>query len=106
MPLASLFTYGLRLDLQGIVAVVIVGDSTTGSILSYILIFSDWENLSKEVQKVNAITGEIDSSDSEGNDDSSASSISKNSSDSSDDSDSSNSVAENEEEKRIEAADD
>eukprot|EP00978_Attheya_sp_CCMP212_P044549 scaffold314083_cov51-Attheya_sp.AAC.1 len=102
MPLASLFTYGLRLDLQGIVAAVIVGYSTTGSILSYILIFSDWDKLSKEVQKVNATTGEIDSSDSEGDDDSSASSISRKSSDSSDDSDSSNSVAENEEKKRIE----
>jgi hypothetical protein len=91
MPLASLFTYGLKLDLQGIVAAVIIGNTTTGSILSYILIFSDWDKLSKEVQQVNAITGEIDSSDSEGDDDASASSIS---SDSSDSSDSSTSVAE------------
>lgn len=91
MPLAAMFVYAFHVDLQGVTSAVVIGYSVSGTILSYILIRSDWERLSKIVQELNAITGEVYSSDSESDDDDddeSSSSSSESSSSSSDSSDS------------------
>jgi len=89
IPLGAFFTYGLNLNLQSLVAALVIGDSTVATILSYVLIRSKWEDLSDQVREANAITGEIDSSDSEDDDDDSSSSSSDSSTSSSSDSSSS-----------------
>ena len=86
VPVAALCCYVFNIDLQGVTSAVVMGYSTAGTALSYVLLRSDWDGLSKIVQELNAITGEIDSSDSESDDGSSSSSSSDSSSDSSDDS--------------------
>jgi Na+-driven multidrug efflux pump len=84
LPLSALFVYGLNIDLQGLTAAVVIGYSTTGTLLSYVLLRSDWERLSKIVQELNALTGECYS---DSDDDSSSSSSSSSDDDSDDDSD-------------------
>jgi Na+-driven multidrug efflux pump len=54
MPLAALFTYAVKLDLQGIASAVVIGYSITGTLLCYVLLRSDWERLSKHIVELNA----------------------------------------------------
>ena len=61
LPLAAIFTFGLKLNLEGVTASVVIGYSVTGTCLLYILIRSDWERLSRIVVELNA---EIESSSS------------------------------------------
>jgi len=88
-PLAAILTYVYGFNLQGLAASVVIGYSIAGTVLSYILIRSDWPRLSHLVQEMNKETGEIASSDEESA--SSSSSSSKSSSSSDDSSDSSDS---------------
>ena len=53
IPLATLFTVGFRFTLEGLVGAVIAGYSTTGLCLGYILLMTDWENVSKTIQEQN-----------------------------------------------------
>lgn len=54
LPIAAIFTFALKLNLEGVTASVVVGYSITGTCLMYILIRSDWERLSKIVVELNA----------------------------------------------------
>lgn len=88
MPLAAVMTYVFFFDLKGITAAVVIGYACAGTVMSYIVLRSDWARLSKIIVELNQITGEVESSDSEGEEYSSSSSSSSSSSDdSSDDSD-------------------
>jgi len=80
MPLAAFMTYVCNFNLKGITASVILGYMCTGSVMSFVILTSDWDGLSKVIMDLNAITGECESSDDE---DSSSSSSSSNSSSSS-----------------------
>ena len=91
IPLAAIFVIGLNINLKGLVGAVIAGYSTSSVILMYIILRSDWVRLSKIVQELNAMTGEIDSSDDEDDDSSESSSDSSSSDDDSSDDDSSSS---------------
>jgi len=61
LPLATLFIYGFRFDLQGPVSAVVIGYSVTGTCLQYILVRSDWTRLSKIIVDRNGGV-ELDSS--------------------------------------------
>jgi len=104
LPIAAFTIYVLRIDLRGLVGAVIMGYSTAGMMLSCVLLRSDWERISTIIMELNAMTGEIDSSDSdsdgEGDDaaSSSGASSSSSSSDSSSDDSSSSSSSESESE--------
>jgi Na+-driven multidrug efflux pump len=77
IPLALLFTVGTKIDLQGVVSAVVVGYSTSGMILSYILITSDWKSISDTIYELNLAAGEMLSDDSDaGSSSSSGSSVS------------------------------
>jgi len=54
LPLAAIFTFGFKINLEGVTAAVVVGYSITGTCLMYILIRSDWERLSRIVVELNA----------------------------------------------------
>jgi len=86
MPLAAAFTYLLNYDLKGITSAVVIGYAIAGTAMSYVILRSDWERLSRIVIELNKITGEVESSDSESDDDSSSSSSSSSDSSDSDDS--------------------
>ena len=73
IPLSAIFTVALNFNLKGLVGAVIVGYSTSTAMLMYILIRSDWQRLSKIVQELNSMTGEVDSSDSEDEEESASS---------------------------------
>jgi len=85
IPMAIIVIFGLRLDLTSVVGAVVIGYSTISAALAYVLIRSDWERLSKIILELNALTGEVYSSDEE---DGSSSSSSESDSSDSDDSDS------------------
>jgi MATE family multidrug resistance protein len=85
IPLSALFVFGLNVDLQGVTSAVVIGYSCTGTVLSFILLRSDWECLSETVQKLNALSGEV-VSDSESDDDDDDDDDDSNDSSSSDDS--------------------
>ena len=53
MPLAAISTFYFVYDLKGIVGSIICGYSTTGLCLGYILLTSDWEHISKNIQEYN-----------------------------------------------------
>jgi MATE family multidrug resistance protein len=84
IPLSAIFVFGLNVDLQGVTSAVVIGYSCTGTVLSFILLRSDWEHLSDIVQNLNAMTGEVLS---DSDDDQSESSLSSSSSSDSDDED-------------------
>jgi MATE family multidrug resistance protein len=88
VPLAAYFIYAKRYDLKGLVAAVVMGYSVMGTCMSYVLMRSDWETLSENIMELNAITGEVYSSDEEEESDDDSSSKSSSSSSSSSDSDS------------------
>jgi Na+-driven multidrug efflux pump len=72
MPLAAISTFYFVYDLKGIVGSIICGYSTTGLCLGYILLTSDWEHISENIQECNRQYESSDSeseSDSLGNDD-------------------------------------
>lgn len=64
LPLAALFCIGLRYSLISLVGAVVVGYSTTGLCLGYLLQMSDWEHISKNICDLND-TFDMDSSSSE-----------------------------------------
>ena len=64
IPLAAVVTYGLNIDLRGLTFSIIVGYAVTASLLSVVLIISDWETIAQKLFDLHAITGEVDSSDS------------------------------------------
>jgi Na+-driven multidrug efflux pump len=55
MPIAAVFVYGLTLDLNSIMASIIVGSETGCMALAYVLLRSDWERLSCIMQEINSI---------------------------------------------------
>ena len=106
VPMSVIVVVALNLNLKGLVGAVIAGYSTSSVILMYIILRSDWVRLSKIIQELNAVTGEIDSSDDE--DDESSSSSEESSSSSSDDSsddDSSSSSSSSEEDNGLDDSD-
>jgi len=50
LPVGALMTIYLRIDLQGLVFAVVVGYSATAMLLTFVLLMSDWEKLSKKIQ--------------------------------------------------------
>jgi Na+-driven multidrug efflux pump len=64
LPLAALFCIGMRYSLISLVGAVVIGYSTTGLCLGYLLQMSDWEHISKNICALNE-TYEIDSSSSD-----------------------------------------
>jgi len=50
VPLGAVFTIYMRINLQGLTFAVVLGYSILGTILSTVLIMSDWEALSREIQ--------------------------------------------------------
>lgn len=55
LPIAAVFAYALTLDLNGIMAAVIVGFDTASIALAYVLLRSDWERLAITMQDLDAI---------------------------------------------------
>jgi len=53
MPLAAIFTYGFRFDLQGLTAAATIGYVSTGATLSYILLGTDWYKVAYKIQERN-----------------------------------------------------
>lgn len=53
LPMAAVFTFQLKINLQGQTAAIVIGYMVSGSINAYLLFRSDWEQLSKSVQKAN-----------------------------------------------------
>merc|ERR1712060_195766 len=81
MPLAAITTYVLKYNLEGITASLIIGYQMAGLAMTFLILRSDWTKISAKIQDINAVTGEVDSSDSENDDDSSKSSVISSSSD-------------------------
>ena len=79
LPLAAISVYALNFDLQGVVASVSVGYSICGMMMAYVMMTSDWKELSVYIQERNAETGEMES-DSEEDESSSSGSASSRSS--------------------------
>lgn len=65
IPLSATFVLALNINLKGLVGAVIAGNTTTGFIFMHIILRSNWKRLSEKIQELNAVTGEIDSSDGE-----------------------------------------
>ena len=53
LPLAAIFTFVLRIDLQGQVAAVVIGYMVSGTVNSYFLFRSDWNALCQAVLEAN-----------------------------------------------------
>lgn len=70
LPLAALSTFYFVFNLKGIVGAVICGYSTTGLWLGYILLRSDWEHISENIQEYNANEESSEDDDSDSLDDS------------------------------------
>jgi hypothetical protein len=51
IPLGCIFTVKMRLDLEGVTFAVVIGYTVTGFILSLLILWSDWEMLSKRIQE-------------------------------------------------------
>jgi len=62
LPLASIMTFAFKINLQGIVFAVIIGNSISCTALFYILLRSDWERISHHIVEMNE-ENEPDSSD-------------------------------------------
>merc|ERR1711966_430381 len=105
LPMSVIAVIALNLNLKGLVGAVIAGYSTSSVILMYILLRSDWVRLSKIIQDLNAMTGEIDSSDDEDDESSSSSEESSSSDDSSDDDSSSSSSSSSSEDNVLDDSD-
>lgn len=68
MPLCALFVYRYQYNLQGIVCAIIVGYAFAGTVMSYIVLRSDWVRLSNIIRELNAITGAVESDESDSDD--------------------------------------
>ena len=53
LPLAAIFTFLLKINLQGQTSAVVIGYMVSGSLNAYFLFRSDWMSLSLAVQKAN-----------------------------------------------------
>lgn len=53
VPLAAIFCVVLKYNLKGLVGAITIGYSTTGMILAYILVTSDWEHISRTIREYN-----------------------------------------------------
>jgi len=62
LPLAAGFCIGFRFSLEALVGAVVIGYSTSGLVLGYILQMSDWEGISKKIKDLNEKEYEDDSS--------------------------------------------
>mmetsp|Transcript_50335 Transcript_50335/g.58756 ORF Transcript_50335/g.58756 Transcript_50335/m.58756 type:complete len:816 (+) Transcript_50335:154-2601(+) len=60
MPVAAVLTYVYNIDLQGMVAAVVVGYVFEGTVLSYVLLCTDWIKVSAKIQRKNACLHEED----------------------------------------------
>jgi len=89
LPLAAVMTYVYNFNLEGITSALIIGYQIAGVAMTYVIITSDWEKISKKIIEINVETGDCYSSDSD--DESSSSSSEESSSSSSEDSSSSSS---------------
>jgi len=69
LPLAAGFCIGFRFSLEALVGAVVIGYSTSGLVLGYILQMSDWEGISKKIKDLNETEYEDDSSSSKSLDD-------------------------------------
>lgn len=49
LPLAAIFTYGLKINLQGQVAAIVIGYMVSGTVNAYYLFRSDWNEICREV---------------------------------------------------------
>ena len=65
MPLSVFFVLYLGYGVQGLVSAVAIGYSLLGMILVYIMLRSDWPQLSKIIQAQNAVDSEFDDSESD-----------------------------------------
>jgi len=65
LPMAAIYTFLFRFDLQAMVSAVVIGYTITGTCLQYILVRSDWERLSKLVIEENEESDSSDESSSE-----------------------------------------
>jgi len=74
LPLAAIYTYAFHIDLQGVTSAVVLGNSVTGTCLTYILVRSDWERLSRILMELNDESESSSSSSSSSSSDSSSSS--------------------------------
>ena len=54
MPLAAVYVYVFRIDLQGLASAVAIGYLTTGASLSYVLLSTDWHRVARKIQRQNA----------------------------------------------------
>jgi hypothetical protein len=55
IPLSSLFTYGLRIDLQGLTSAFVLGLALSGAANTYILVRSRWQRLASIVSMENQL---------------------------------------------------
>jgi len=71
LPLAAIFCIAYKFTLEGLVAAVVIGYSTTGLIFAYILLKSDWKQISKAIREENeeSLSDESESSSSAGSTD-------------------------------------
>ncbi len=69
IPLAAIFCVVFRFTLDGLVGAVVIGYSTTGLCLAYILIVSDWEHISRTIREANTSQCGSESSESSSDDD-------------------------------------
>jgi len=69
IPFAAISTIWLRLDLQGLIFAVVVGNIITATLFYSVLLLSDWKRLSKKVMDKMTVNDETDSdTDSEDSD--------------------------------------
>lgn len=64
IPLAAVFCIAYQFTLDGLVAAIVIGYSTTGLVLAYILLRSDWKHISKTIQEYHEEEGSMSSSSS------------------------------------------
>jgi len=76
VPLAALFTIGFHFTLDSLVGAVVMGYSTTGVALAYILLMSDWDHISAAIVQENQELLSDSDDDSDSSDDESSSSSS------------------------------
>ena len=55
MPLAALFVYVFRFNLQGLTSAVVMGYLATGATLSCVVLLTDWHQVTSTIQRQNAV---------------------------------------------------
>jgi hypothetical protein len=56
IPLAALYVYGFKIDLQGLASAVTIGNLTAGALLSYMLLTTDWFRMASKIQEQSCST--------------------------------------------------